>query len=98
MNITLSDEDKKKETDEDEEDKIDTNKTVVFNIVVDLSETTLHDDNNYMSKNDSFYRDEEVSYEELQNKYDLRYNKWIDPVEISKELKKSWRFRVRRKY
>lgn len=75
MNITLSDEDKKKETDEDEEDKIDTNNNVVFNIVVDLSEKTLHDDNDYMSKNDSFYRDEEVLYEELQNKYDLKYNK-----------------------
>lgn len=30
-----------------------------------------------------------MSYEDLQDKYDMMYTKWTDLVEINKELKKS---------
>lgn len=30
-----------------------------------------------------------MSYEELQEKYNLMYTKWVDLVEINKDLKKS---------
>lgn len=90
LNTTLSNKDKKEETDSEYEDETDINETMAFNSIVDLKDTSLHDDDssNSVSNDDSLSSDKEVFYVELQNKYDVMYNGWIALVEINKKLKK----------
>lgn len=75
LDTILSDEDKKEETDYDEGNKTDPNGTVAFNAIVDLKDTSLHATN--ISVNDeciySDEKDEEVSFDELEEKYNLMY-------------------------
>lgn len=80
LNTTLNNEGKKEESDCDDEDDTDSNETITFNVVVNLKERSLHDNNSSASDQDSLYSDEEVSYEELLEKYDLMHTKWIDLV------------------
>lgn len=47
------------------------NETIAFNAVVDWKDTSLHDV-------DTSASDEEVSYEEIEENYNLMYTKWID--------------------
>lgn len=51
--------------------------------------TTLHNIENYVHNDDSIYNDEddeEVTFEELQDKYNLMYTKWVELAEINKML------------
>lgn len=65
---------------------------MAFNIVVDLKDTSLHVTNNSVNDDQSIYNDEEdgeVFLEELQEKYNLMYTKWVNFFEINKTLKKN---------
>lgn len=72
---TLSDEEKKEDTRYDDEDDTDPNERMTFNIVVDLKDISLHDADSCASNEESLDTDEEVTYEELQEKYNLMYTK-----------------------
>lgn len=71
---------------------MDPNDTMAFNIVVDLKDTSFHYTRGCANDEDSLYGDEEdekLLFEELQEKYNLMYTKWIDLVKINKALKKN---------
>lgn len=90
----MSDNDKNEETDYDEDEEIDANNTVAFNVVVDLKHTSLHVTNNSVNGDESIYNDKEdkeVSLDELQEMYNLIYTKWVYLVNISKTFKKDLR-------
>lgn len=89
MNTTLSDEDKKEETDYDDEEDTDPNETTAFNVMMDLKDISLYNVHISASNEESLYSDEEVSYEQLQENHNLMYSKWVDLVEIYKELRRS---------
>lgn len=74
LNTTLSYEDKE-ETDHDDEDNNEASDTMAFNAVIDLKDNSLHVEDSAS--------DEEISYEELQEKYNLMYAKWIELVTTS---------------
>ncbi|KAI5663138.1 hypothetical protein M9H77_22461 [Catharanthus roseus] len=65
MNTTLDDEDKKSDTKDDEEDT-DSNKTLAFNVVIDLGDTSMHNHHQDDSDDDFVYNSKELTYEELQ--------------------------------
>ncbi|KAI5650115.1 hypothetical protein M9H77_36120 [Catharanthus roseus] len=62
------------------------NETLAFNVVIDLEDTSIHNDHNVDSDDDSIYSDEEVPYKELQDKYSLLYTKWVGNVKLYQEL------------
>lgn len=75
LNTTLRNEDKREETNYDDEDDTNPNETMSFNLVIDLKDTFLHDVHSNASNDD-------VSYEKLQEKYNLMNTKLIDFVDI----------------
>ncbi|KAI5658571.1 hypothetical protein M9H77_27364 [Catharanthus roseus] len=85
MNTILSDDDKKSDSEDDKEDT----ETLAFNVIIDLENTSMHNDHKDDINDDSIYSDEEVSYEELKNKYRLLYTKWVGLVELHHNLKDS---------
>lgn len=79
------------ETDYDEIDEIQHADTVALNVVVDIKDTTLHNVEKCVDNDDSIYSDEddeEVIFEELQDKYNLMYTKRVELTEINKMFKK----------
>ncbi|KAI5681484.1 hypothetical protein M9H77_02712 [Catharanthus roseus] len=76
LNTTLSDDDKKNDSEDDEEDT-DSYETLAFNAIIDLEDACMYNIHKDDSNDDSIYSDEEVYYEELQDKYSLLYNKWL---------------------
>ncbi|KAI5675500.1 hypothetical protein M9H77_06450 [Catharanthus roseus] len=82
MITSLSYNDKKSDYEDDEEDT----ETLAFNVIIDLEDTSMHNDNKDDSDDDSIYSDEEVSNEELQNKHSLLYTKWVGPMELHQNL------------
>ncbi|KAI5654638.1 hypothetical protein M9H77_31825 [Catharanthus roseus] len=89
MNTTLIDNDDKKSDSENDEEDIDSNETLAFNVIIDLKDTSMHNDYKGDSDDGSIYSDEEVCYEELQNKYSLIYTKWVELVKLYQDLKDS---------
>lgn len=78
LNLTLSDEDKKEETDYDEEGDTNLNDTVAFIAVVYLKVTSLHDARSSVDDDELLYsdkEDEKVLYDEIQENYNLMYTK-----------------------
>lgn len=86
LKSTLSDEDER-ETDHHNKDNSEASDMVAFNAIINLKDNSLYVENG-ASEDESLYSDEEISYEELQEKYNLLYVKWIDFVIISNTLKK----------
>ncbi|KAI5649972.1 hypothetical protein M9H77_35977 [Catharanthus roseus] len=86
MNTTVSDDDKKSYSKDDEEDT-DSNETLAVNMIIDLEDTSMHNDHKDDNDDDSVYSDKETSYEELQNKYSLLYTKWVGLVKLHEDLK-----------
>lgn len=90
LNTTLID-DEKEETDCDKGDNTQINDIISFNLVVDLKDISMHVIENSVRDDESTYsdeKDEKVTFDELQDKYNLIYTMWIMIVEINKELKK----------
>ncbi|KAI5682752.1 hypothetical protein M9H77_03980 [Catharanthus roseus] len=83
---TLSDEDKKSDFEDDEEDT-NSNKTLTFNVIIDLEDTFMHIDYKDDNNDDFIYSDKEVSYEKLHDKYNLA--KWVGPMKLHQDLKGS---------
>lgn len=56
LNTTVSDDEGEEEIDYDEADKIEHIDTVLYNVVVGMNDTTLHNVENYLDNNGSIYR------------------------------------------
>ncbi|KAI5663065.1 hypothetical protein M9H77_22388 [Catharanthus roseus] len=65
------------------------NGTLIFQVIIDLEDTSIHNYHKDDSDDDFIYSDQEVSYEELQDKYNLLYTKWVGLVELHQNLKDS---------
>ncbi|KAI5662501.1 hypothetical protein M9H77_21824 [Catharanthus roseus] len=88
VNTTLSNDDKKSDSQDGGEDT-DSNEKLAFNVIIDLEDISMHIDHNNDSDDDSIYTNEEVFYEELQDRYNLLYTKWVGLVKLYQELKDS---------
>lgn len=69
-------------TDHDDQDSSESRETMAFNGVIDMKDTSLHVEDS-ASNDKSLFSDEEKPYEELQEKYNMMYAKWIDLVAIT---------------